>query len=326
MNAAEAVAAIRRLVASHRSFLITGHERPDGDLVGSAIALKAILAALGKSARIVLADPIPERYRALAGAEGLEVFDDSPLAAEVVFVLDSAELARAGAVAQALPPEAPVVNIDHHLSNAGFGEAAWTEAGRSSTGEMLLELARALDWPLPPEAAAGIYAAILTDTGRFSFANATAASLRAAADLVEAGVSAHEMSRLLYSSKNERELRLLSRALSRLKLAAGGRLSSIALYAADFREFNAVPADAQDFAARSVSMAGVELGFFLYELEAGRRTKVSVRSAGRLDASEFAARFGGGGHAAAAGLMLEMGLDDARRLMEEVGAEALKGL
>ena len=320
----EAKASIFRLVHQRSSFLITGHERPDGDLVGTALALKYILSTLGRSVRIVLPDEPPERYRRLDGAADVEAYAGGPLEAEVVVVLDSASLERLGAVREALPAGAPVVSIDHHLSNSGFGDVSWVDPTRSSTGEMVYDLAKASDWPLPLPACAGLYAAIVTDTGRFGYSNTSAGALRTAAELVERGVSAEEMTRRLYSSKSERELRLLGRALSQLRLSDDGRIASVSLYAGDFHEFGAVPTDAQDFAARTVSVAGVELGFFLYELEAGRRTKVSVRSSGRVDASELAARFGGGGHHAAAGLSLEMGLDQARALLEEVGREALK--
>jgi phosphoesterase RecJ-like protein len=321
----EAKAAIFRLVRSRKTVLVTGHERPDGDLCGTALALKFILAALGRSAQIVLPDEPPERYLRLEGAAGLEVFSGQTLDAQFVVVLDSAGIERLGPVREALPAGAPVVNIDHHLSNTGFGDVVWTDPARSSVGEMVYELAKDSDWPLPPPACAGLYAAILTDTGRFGYSNTTAGALRSAAELLDAGVSAEQMTRLLYSSNSERELRLLGRALSQFKLAADGRIAFIALYASDFRELGALPADAQDFAARTVSVAGVELGFFLYELEAGKKTKVSVRSAGRADSAALAKRFGGGGHAAAAGFALEMGLDQARALLEEVGAEALKG-
>jgi bifunctional oligoribonuclease and PAP phosphatase NrnA len=320
----EAKASIFRLVRQRQSFLITGHERPDGDLCGTALGLKYILSALGRSVRIVLADEPPERYRRLDGAADLEVYGGGALSADVVVVLDSASPERLGAVREALPAGAPVVSIDHHLSNSGFGDVSWVDPTKSSTGEMVYDLAKASEWPLPLPACAGLYAAILTDTGRFGYSNTSADALRTAAELVERGVSAEEMTRRLYSSKTERELRLLGRALSQLKISSDGRVATMALYAGDFREFGAVPADAQDFAARTVSVAGVELGFFLYELEAGKKTKVSVRSSGRVDASELAGRFKGGGHAAAAGLALDMGLDQARALLEEVGREALK--
>jgi len=269
--------AIFRLVRAKASFLITGHLRPDGDLCGSAVALRAALVGLGRAARIVLPEPPPERYAAMAGAEWLEVFEGGKLSADAVFVLDSASPARLGPVAGALPENAPVVNIDHHLSNTGFGDVAWVEPGRSSAGEMLYELAREGGWPLPRVACSALYAAILSDTGRFAYSNTSAGALRAAAELVELGANPVAVARLLYRSRSERELRLQERALASLKLEAGGRMATMALSAADFAELGAAPTDAQDLAALTVSMAGVELGAFLYELAAGRKTKVGLR-------------------------------------------------
>lgn len=315
--------AIFRLVRAKASFLITGHLRPDGDLCGSAVALRAALVGLSRSARIVLPDPPPERYATMEGAEWLEVFDGEPLSADAVFVLDSAGLDRLGPVAEALPADAPVINIDHHLSNTGFGEVSWVEPEKSSVGQMIYELAREGGWPLPAVACSALYAAILTDTGRFAYSNTSAGALRAAAELVDLGVSPVAMARLLYRSRSERELRLQERALASLQLAAEGRMATMTLSAADFAELGAGPTDAQDLAALTVSMAGVELGAFLYELVAGKQTKCSLRGAGKLDVSKLAARFGGGGHAAAAGCQLEMGITEARDLVVEVGIEAL---
>ncbi len=314
---------IFRLVRAKSSFLITGHMRPDGDLCGTAIALRSALVGLGRKARVVLPEETPERYRHMDGSEYLEVFDGSKLEADAVFVLDSAGLDRIGPVADALPGNAPIVSIDHHLSNDGFGDVSWVEPEYSSTGEMLYELAKEGGWPLPGVACRGLYAAIVTDTGRFSYSNTRAGALRTAAELVELGVSPVAMARLLYRSKSERELRLQERALASLKLASDGRMSTMSLYFSDFQELGAKPADAQDLAALTVSMAGVELGAFLYELKAGKVTKVSLRSTGTVDVSDLAARFGGGGHAAASGCQLDMPLDQARELLVEVGTEAL---
>ncbi len=314
---------IFRLVRAKSSFLITGHMRPDGDLCGTAIALRSALVSLGRKARIVLPEAPPERYRQMDGAEYLEAFDGSDLEADAVFVLDSAGIDRIGPVAAALPANAPIVSIDHHLSNTGFGDVSWVESEYSSTGEMLYELAKEGGWPLPGVACRALYAAIVTDTGRFSYSNTGAGALRTAAELVEFGVSPVAMTRLLYHSKSKRELRLQERALASLTLAAGDRISTMSLYFTDFQELGAQPTDAQDLAALTVSMAGVELGAFLYELEAGKVTKCSLRGTGTVDVSKLAARFGGGGHAAASGCQLEMGLDAARELVVEVSTEAL---
>jgi phosphoesterase RecJ-like protein len=316
---------IFRLVRARQSFLITGHQRPDGDLCGSAIALRAALTGLGRTARIVLPEAAPERYRTMEGAEWLEAFDGAPLSADAVFVLDSAEPARLGPVAAALPANAPVVNIDHHLSNTHFGEVAWVDAARSSTGEMIYELAREGSWPLPHVACAGLYTAIVTDTGRFSYSNTTAGALRTAAELVELGAAPVALAKLLYHSRTERELRLQERALAGLRLHAGGRLATMELSWRDFLELGASPTDAQDFAATTVSLAGVEVGVFLYEINGGKSTKVSLRSAGSIDVSALAARFNGGGHAAAAGCQLELPLEAARELLVEVCSGSVTG-
>jgi len=294
-----------RLEAAGR-VLLTGHERTDGDCVGSLIALDAVLQALGKEPRAVLPDRPAERYRALVGCDRIECYAGGALgAADVVVALDAAGPDRLADLAAALPEGAFVVNIDHHASNTRWGDLAWVEPEASSVGEMIWGLVREAGWPLPPEAAEGLYAAILTDTGRFTHPNTTAASLEAVARLVEAGADASRLARLLYEERREKEVRLLARALASLELSGDGRVARVALTARDFAAFDAGPADTHEIVDWPRSIRGVEVAAYLYELEDGARTRVSLRSAPPLDVSRVAAQFGGGGHAGAAACTVE---------------------
>jgi bifunctional oligoribonuclease and PAP phosphatase NrnA len=317
--------AIFRLIRSKKDFLITGHQRPDGDLCGSAIALHAALTGTGNKARIVLPDPIPARYSRMKGAGNIETFDGQPFDVDAVFVLDAADLSRLGPLAAALPDGVPLVNIDHHVSNSGFGNICWCEGDRSSTGEMIYELARAGGWPLPLLACQALYIALLTDTGRFSYSNTSAPSLRVAAELVELGVDPAAMADLIYRNRAPRELALQQRALSSLRLSSQGRVCSMSLSWNDFQELQATPTDAQDFAAMTVSLAGVQLGIFLYELDGDGHTKISVRGSDDADAGALAALFGGGGHRAAAGCRLDCLLAEAVETMAQAAAGMLAG-
>ena len=194
-RAAEAIEKSRRA-------LVLTHVRPDGDAVGSVIALTAILRAMGRAAVPRSAQPVPRHYGGLAGASWIRgPGPGSRLpAVDTVVVLDSATLERTG-FAESLPAGANIVNIDHHVSNSGFGDVAWVDPSASSTGEMLLSVALEKGWPLPPAARDGLYAAIYTDTGRFSYSNTTPGALELASELVRRGTDAGRLYRMIYCSR-----------------------------------------------------------------------------------------------------------------------------
>lgn len=293
-------------LAGAKRVLLTGHERTDGDCVGSLVALDAVLRALGKDARVLLPDAPPARYRKLAGFGRIRGYAGEPVApADLVVVLDSGDRDRLGALANALPAGAAVVNIDHHASNAGWGDLSWVDPVASSVGEMVWRLVRGAGWPLPPEAAEGLYAAIATDTNRFTHPNTTADALRAAADLVEAGADASRLARILFEEQSEASVRLLARALASLALSEGGRVARVTLSAADFAAVGASPTDAHEIVDWPRSIEGVCVAAYLYEIDGDARTRVSLRAEPPLDVARVAARFGGGGHAAAAACVVE---------------------
>jgi phosphoesterase RecJ-like protein len=308
-----AARAVARELRRARRALISSHVRPDGDAVGSALALAWILRARGRKADVVLPDPVPRQYRFLKGAGSVRrPAGLRPRRYDAHFALDTAAPERLGAASEALGEGWRTVVIDHHPSNTRFGEVNWVDPGASSVGEMLYKLAGSMRWPIPPAARDCLYTAIVTDTGRFTFGNTTAEAMAAASALVGAGADPERIADSVWGGRSRGDWELEVRARASLRLEAGGRIATIELSARDFEETGAGPAAAQDLASLTRQLEGVEMALFFYELDGPVRTKVGVRSSRGVDASRFAGSFGGGGHRQAAGFEVEGRIAGAR--------------
>jgi len=320
-------ARIKKLLKPGAPILITGHERPDGDCIGSGIALCSILRRAGYRATVVTTEPVTARYRFLDSGQLLRVAGaDECLDAAVIFVLDATLLARLGRITPRDLGAATVINIDHHADNPRFGSVAWVDGKAAATGELIWRLAACCGWRVPPLAQDALYIALLTDTGQFSYSNTSPRALRMAACLIEWGVDAEQMWQRMYLNKPREELALETRARASLRFAAGGRIASIALRVSDFRRTRTGPANAEQFVQIPRSVAGVELALFFYEIDEGRETKVSIRTTRRLDASALARTFGGGGHHQASGCSLALPLPQARKRFRAEAVRVVKGL
>lgn len=302
----EQILAVQKKILASRHVIIASHERPDGDAIGSALGLRRILAATGRRARVVGLRPYADRYAFLEQEGEIEDphgewFHD----ADLFIALDSSNVERLSPLLRPVLNSLPLINIDHHPDNAMFGDINWVMPQASSTGEMMIRLARASQWAIGKDAAEALWVAIVTDTGRFSYENTTAEVLRMAADLVDQGVQPAIAERHLYQSIQVKEYQLIARVLERLTLHAHGRLATLALSREDFREFDCSPQNAQDLVNLGRNIQGVEVTLFFYELLEEPKTKVSVRTQPPHDASQLCRIYGGGGHTRAAGCSLD---------------------
>jgi phosphoesterase RecJ-like protein len=219
---ADAFGAVRRELQRGRRFLLTSHERPDGDSVGSQLALALALDSLGKEVRIVNADPPPRPYRVLPAADRIEVARDVTGAFDAVVVLECGDLRRPGL--QGLD-RYRIINIDHHAGNGLYGAVNWFDESAAACSEMVLALIDALGVPLSREIATHIYLGILTDTGSFHHSNITARTFEICRRAAEAGVDAAAMAHQVYDTANVGRIRLLGTMLDRMRLEADGRLA-----------------------------------------------------------------------------------------------------
>jgi bifunctional oligoribonuclease and PAP phosphatase NrnA len=286
-------------------FLLVTHENPDGDALGSILALKLGLDALGKESVMFLGGDsgIPRDYELLR-LDSLRRELPADAAERVLVALDCASAARMG-LDPALLERVPLsLDVDHHHDNTRFARINLVVPAASSTGEIVRDLLRELSVALTPEIAEALYVALVTDTGRFQYANTTPKALRLAAELVEAGVDVHRVFQGIYESVDFAKLKLLARALDRAQVYEGGRLVVTYLLRRDFEELRVGEEYAEGIIDSLRSVDGAEMAVTIREppepADAPRR--VSMRSSrDELDVSAIARKRGGGGHRQAAG-------------------------
>lgn len=319
------IAVLERIRSSRRP-LIVCHENPDADTLGAALAVAVIAETAGATADLVCSDPVPPLYDFLAGAERFRT-DPTGSDHDLLVVCDCGSLDRIGDVRgrhEELFARLPRVILDHHASNGEAGPDDWVDPDAAATCELATLLAAALGVPLDSGQgglAAALMAGIVMDTATFAHPNATPRTLAVSAALVEAGAPLAEISRRLYRSKPDQQLRLFGRVLDRLATSAGGRVIHSSLRDADLTATGTIAAHSEgiiDLLAQSET-AEVALLF----KEAGpASTRVSVRTKpGGVDATVLTGRFGGGGHQRAAGATVPLPLDAARDAVLAVADE-----
>jgi len=282
-----------------RTFLVVAHARPDGDSVGSTLALYHMLKTAGKEPVIYSQDPIPENYRFLPGSGDVHFDLIDGRMYDAVFLLDCSELERVGDRWEEIGRSGPVINIDHHLSNERFAELSLIDSHASSTSELLYRLAGGLGLELSKEAADCLYTGILTDTGGFCYGNTGRESLAAAAHLVGRGADPQWISENVYESSPIAKIRLLAKAMEALEFHLDGKVGSMTVTQADFAACEALPEHTEGFVDLPRSVRGVQVSILFTEV-GDRSYKVSLRSKGNVNIERVARSFGGGGHMNAA--------------------------
>jgi bifunctional oligoribonuclease and PAP phosphatase NrnA len=310
---------VERLRGGER-FLLTTHEGPDGDALGSLLGLHEILVAAGKDSVMFLAEkefPLPVEYRFLPLQE---VFHEPPadLADRIVVFLDCGNIERMPV--DWLRNGTEILNIDHHHDNTRFGSVNLVDETASCTAEIVFEIAAALGVELTPRIAAALYVGLVTDTGMFMYENTDARSHRVAATLIEAGVDVNETYRRLYERMPVEKLRLLSRALDRVERRLGGALSLTYVCAEDYASTGADEVLTEGIIDFVRAIEGTAVAAVIREKSAndGAARKASLRSAdGVVDVSEIARKMGGGGHRRAAGFSSDLGIDELIEFLTE---------
>lgn len=299
MPTAAAAAVADRLRAS-RQVLLVAHRPPDADGVGSMLALGGLLSRLAKETTLVCTAALDAGLLLLPGVEAVREELPQDGRWDTAVLLDCASLERAGLPPDAIARAGVVLNVDHHLTNPGFGDMNWVDASAPATAALVAEIFDALGQALTPADATCLYAGVLTDTDRFTAESATPAAHRLAARLLEAGAASVGVASAMYASRSPAALRLLARALDRLRVSADGRVSWIALAADDFAAAGVDVLGAEDLAPVALGVEGVWAAAYIRPGADGVRVGLRSRHP-RLDVAAVAARFGGGGHRWAAG-------------------------
>jgi phosphoesterase RecJ-like protein len=307
-----AAAAIARQLKGVSRVLITGHRDPDGDSLGCQLAFHEYWTQVrGRQADIINQGPIPSKYRFMDPQHIIS----SPGRAfkgkrwECAIVFECSALDRVGSVAPLMPPDAPIINIDHHRHGGQYGAINIVDSKAAACGEMVYDLFRFWKLDITPSMARNLAVAIITDTGQFHHPSTTARTLRITADLMRRGANLTELTSSVYHSLSKSQFYLIHRILSDADLRAGGKICLLTLSARD-REKHGVPMqDLEGLVDCTLSLAGVRVGALLREL-GPNKTKASLRSSDSIDVSAIARRFGGGGHKNAAGCIIDRPLRD----------------
>jgi len=318
-------AQIGEAIEAHQSFAVVSHVRPDGDAIGSILALGHALEQLGKSVRYLNNDGCPESLTFLPGSEKVEISADAKdVDVEVAIILDTAAHARVGEGSlEAIKGAKVVINIDHHISNPGYGDLNYIDSKSPATGQIIYDLLMAMDWPISEMTRDSIYVAVSTDTGSFQYPGTTQRTYEMAADLVARGLNVGEINQLTYDNQPYRRVELMRSLLNTLDRSADGVLVWWDLRLATKEKLGLVDDDSEGLIDFIRAVRGVVVAVFFEEL--GRdKIRVSMRSKDRkINASEICGVFGGGGHALAAGIRMSGPLEDAR---EKVLAEVRKAV
>jgi bifunctional oligoribonuclease and PAP phosphatase NrnA len=289
---------IKSALKNAKSALIAAHVDPDGDAIGSMLALGMILEQLGLATYYYSQDSVPKIYRFLAGADKIKREIANFHHFDVVCVVDSSDLSRTGDKADLRAIASKIVNIDHHPDNTLFGDVNCVKKS-SCVGELIYELAGYLKIKVDKKMADCLYTSIITDTGNFRYDNTNAKTFLIAADLIKAGVNTHELTTHIYDNKSVQAVRITGRALASIKFSEDRQVGWAVVTEAMMEEVGAKPEDVVGIVDAIRSIEGVEVAIFFRE-EKGK-VKINFRSKDRVNVSEIARRFGGGGHFKAAG-------------------------
>jgi bifunctional oligoribonuclease and PAP phosphatase NrnA len=316
---------IGRILRAHQHFAILSHVRPDGDALGSQLALALSLQQLGKDVRVWNEDGILEKYSFLPRAELLTTPPVTADDVDVAIALDTAIQNRLGTALAAVGSAKIWINIDHHSSNPGYGDMVIIDSSAPATGEIIFRLIKSQGLPFNHDIAENLYAAISTDTGSFQYPKTTARTFEIAAELVRAGdLDVGQISQRLYERYPRRRLELLRELLRTMRFGEGGRVASFGLSLKTAADLAVLPEDNEGLIDHLRAIRGVIVAVFFEELVDGK-VRVSMRSKDEaVDVCAICRKFGGGGHTLAAGARIRGSLAEVEEKVLEEIREVLK--
>ncbi|MGJ8632346.1 MAG: DHH family phosphoesterase [Luteolibacter sp.] len=311
-----------KVVEQNESFLLMSHVRPDGDAIGSELALGFSLKALGKTVYMINEDGVPESLEFMKGSSEVTTPPGEALDVDVAIALDTATKPRLGDNSLVAAGKAKYwVNIDHHISNPEYGDLNIIDGTSPATGQILYDLITALDYPMPDETRDSIYVAVSTDTGSFQYGSTTAKTYRMAADLTERGLKVGKINADTYDNHPYRRLELMRALLNTLDISPDGKLAHWELKDDVRLGLKLVPDDSEGLIDLIRGVKGVKVAVFFEELDGGK-IRVSMRSKDKsVNVCDVALKFGGGGHAMAAGIRMPGPIEDAKeKVLAELAA------
>jgi phosphoesterase RecJ-like protein len=306
------VAVVAGEIRRRQRFVVTSHARPDGDAIGSSLAMAYALKHLGKEVRVVSKDAPPPPMMVFPGVPEIEVTDHVADPGDAVIVMECGDLARTGVTGL---DQAFVINIDHHPGNHMYGGANWFDLSAAACGEMVFDLVRELGVPLTLEIATHVYIAILTDTGSFHYSHITPRTFDICRECVNAGVSAPDVARSIFDSNNLGRLKLFGAVLSGMQLDTTGRIATVWVDRKLASDCGGTYEDTEGIINLPLTVKEIVAAVFFKENAPGD-WRVSMRSKGTVDVNAIAKEFGGGGHKNASGCGARGTLAELRALFE----------
>ena len=303
---------IASLLKEGKKFLVASHKDPDGDAIGSALALSEALILYGKEVITYNAGPIPDSLSHLSGIERVVDSIDPEFDFDALLVLDCGNIERVGEMHSVLSKIRPLINIDHHRNNSQFGDLNFVDDQSSSVGEIIYKLMKLADFPINKSIAENIFVSLQSDTGSFRYENTTSDTFHIAGDMVDWGVRPWKISRNIMDLYSLKKLKLLEITLKTIELYHSGMLGLLTITKEMQSKANAREFDSEGFVDYPRLIAGVEVGALIKE--AGKNFfKISLRSNDWVNVSDLARYFGGGGHPRAAAFTMEGRLEHIKR-------------
>ncbi|MCC7202509.1 MAG: bifunctional oligoribonuclease/PAP phosphatase NrnA [Nitrospirae bacterium] len=302
------------------SFMLTTHMNPEGDAIGSTLALALALSSIGKKVTVNTADPVPGVLMFLPSSEKVQQVKTVDGRFDAVIVLDCGDLERVGFLKKDNIPADTLINIDHHKTNLGFGTMNLVKEAVASA-DIVYTIIKKMGIPVTPDIAVCIYTAIMTETGSFRYSNTSAHTLKVAGEMIRYGADPAAIADNVFNRNSMGRINLLGRVLSTLKLSSDGKIAWITVLEEMFRETGTTKEDTEDMINYPRSITGVEVAALFRQ--SGNDWKLSFRSNGRVDVALVSLEFGGGGHSMAAGCLLKGPLEEVREKVLGKVAEAV---
>ena len=311
------------LIDAHQEVLILGHKDADGDTLGCSLAFAEALRTMGKRVWVIIPPPVPQMYDWLPGYDQIVERPPADADPQLVLFFDAGNMERSGTAVRHIAAHATIVNIDHHLTNAMFGDLNLIDPKAAAVGEMVIDMLDSYGYEITPTIATNLYTAIMTDTGGFRHENTTAEALEHAARLARLGADPGQIASMVYKSRPITTVKLSGLAVAGMQVEMDGRLAWAKVTRKMLREAGAMMAESEDIIDTLNSLAGLDVAIIFKEVGA-RLTKISVRSRGSVDAASLCGRFGGGGHLRAAGAEVSLRLEEAVPAVLEAAREAIE--
>lgn len=306
-------------IANGQRFLLSSHQRPDGDAIGSAVGMALTLQALGKQATVVMDGRPPAFLQPFPGVDRIVVTAETSETADAVLVMECSTLDRTGVRGL---DRSPVINIDHHPGNTNYGAINWVDESAAACGELVFTLVDALDVPLSQDIATHLYLAILTDTGSFRFSHLTPRTYELAGRAVAAGADPEWIARTHYDSNSLARVRIFGAVLNGMAIHAGGRVALLTITEQMARDFGGSYDDTEGLINFPLTVKDIEAVAFFKEI-GPNDWRISLRSKGQVDTGRIAKQFGGGGHLNAAGCGWQGSIADGHRTFARLLGDAV---